>query len=266
TAVYPNYGSVTIQQTTTPKVTSVGYLGGPFIIGASDANTFLQLLSGSLVMQDKNGNNVDFTAYRTTVACTGTNAFGTSTPGHYVNVHRALVAFTADDNASFNAPPPRVALQEGGASVAGGTLSPYMTNAGLGFTGAFGCPPGGQYQSNASWKATYCPTGQQGQIFDYFTTQDFTNGLMFATDTNGNPLYQAIWTRHWGIGGPGVTSSYPTPPTGLTLKTTSASPGLPAGTYYYRITAANPLFGETLASTEVSITTTKTSGIALSWS
>src|SRR5256886_4201339 len=54
--------------------------------------------------------------------------------------------------------------------------------------------------------------------------------------------------------------------TGLTLKTTSASPGLPAGTYYYRITAANPLFGETLASTEVSITTTKTSGIALSWS
>jgi len=34
TAVYPNYGSVTIQQTTNPKVTSVGYLGGPFVIAA----------------------------------------------------------------------------------------------------------------------------------------------------------------------------------------------------------------------------------------
>src|SRR5256714_1513884 len=163
--VYPNYGSVTIQQTTNPKVTSVGSLGGPFVIAASDANTFLQLLSGSLVVQDKNGNNVDFTAYRTTVACSGaTNGFGGTAPGHYVNVHRALVAFSADDNLTFNSPPPRVALQEGGRAVTGGTLSPYMTNAGLGFTGAFGCPPGGQL-SGPSWKATYCPTGQQGQIF-----------------------------------------------------------------------------------------------------
>jgi len=81
--VYPNYGSVTIQQTTNPKVTSVGYLGGPFVIAASDANTFLQLLSGSLVVQDKNGNNVDFTAYRTTVACSGaTNGFGGTAPEH----------------------------------------------------------------------------------------------------------------------------------------------------------------------------------------
>jgi len=265
--VYPNYGSVTIQQTTNPKVTSVGYLGGPFVIAASDANTFLQLLSGSLVVQDKNGNNVDFTAYRTPVACSGaTNGFGGTAPGHYVNVHRALVAFSADDNLTFNSPPPRVALQDQGGAVSTGTLDPYMTNAGLKFTGAFGCPPGGQIASIPSLKTQFCPTGQQGLIFDYFSTLDFTNGLMFATDANGNPLYQAIWTPHWGIGGPGVTASFPTPPTGLTLKTTSASPGLPAGTYYYRITAANPLFGETLASTEVSITTTKTSGIALSWS
>src|SRR5438874_2050724 len=164
TTVYPNYGSVTIQQTTNPKVTSVGYLGGPFIIGASDANTFLQLLSGSLVVQDKNGTNVDFTAYRTTVACTGTNTPGNPNPGHYVNVHRALVAFSADDNLSFNAPPPRVALQEQGGTVSTGTLSPYMTNAGLGFTGAFGCPPGGQLASIPSLKTQFCPTGQQGLI------------------------------------------------------------------------------------------------------
>src|SRR5207248_3814543 len=141
-------------------------------------------------------------------------------------------------------------------------LDPYMKNAGLGFTGAFGCPPGGQLTTIPSYKTQYCPTGQQGQIFDYFTAQDFTDGLMFAHDANGKPLYQAIWTPHWGIGGPGVTASYPSPPTGLTLKTTSGS--LPAGTYAYRVSAANPLFGETLASTEVTITTSKTAGIALS--
>ena len=266
--VYPNYGSVTIQQTTNPKVTSVGYLGGPFVIAASDANTFLQLLSGSLVVQDKNGNNVDFTAYRTPVACSGaTNGFGGTAPGHYVNVHRALVAFSADDNLNFNSPPPRVALQEaqrGNAiGVGQGTLGPYMTNAGLAYTGAFGCPPGGYFTTVPVLKTKYCPTGQQGQIFDYFDTLDFTNGLMFATDANGNPLYQAIWTPHWSLAG-SVAPSLP-PPTGVSLKTTSASPGLPIGTYAYRVTELNSAAGETLPSTEVTITTKSAGGIAVSW-
>src|SRR5438552_2808 len=94
TTVYPTYGSVTIQQTTNPKVTSVGYLGGPFIIGASDANTFLQLLSGSLVVKDKNGNNVDFSAFSAVTPACGaagtTNGLGGTAPAHHVSIHRAM--------------------------------------------------------------------------------------------------------------------------------------------------------------------------------
>src|SRR5438552_774125 len=179
-----------------------------------------------------------------------TNGLGGTAPAHHVNVHRALVAFSADDNLSFNAPPPRVALLEWGHGVFTGILPKYMANAGLGFTGAFGCPPGGYLQSDPTNKATYCPTGQQGQIYDNFATSDFANGLMFATDANGNPLYQAIWTPHWDVAG--STFSYPTP-TGVTLKSTSGT--LPIGTYAYRVSAVNDAGGETLASMEVTITT-----------
>jgi type IV pilus assembly protein PilY1 len=191
--VYPQYSSVTVKQTTTPKVTSVGYLGGPFIIAASDAPTFLQLLSGALLATDSNGYPIDFTAFRTP----GTCSFGSTSSTHYVRIHRAQTQFSADDNTNFNAPPPRLALLATGSGVSNGILQNYLTSAGLNFTGAAGCPAGGVNATNPFT----CPTGgTPGAIYDTFDVADFASNLQNNTDASGLPLYTAIWTPHWDIG------------------------------------------------------------------
>ncbi len=104
TTVYPQYAAIALNA----SVTTVGYLGGPLVITATDAVTFLKLVQGTLIAKDTAGNNIDFTPFRTTKpATTGSCTFGVD---HYVNLHRAQVAFNASIVRSFSDTPPRLAL------------------------------------------------------------------------------------------------------------------------------------------------------------
>ncbi|MDB4960821.1 MAG: hypothetical protein JWP01_820 [Myxococcales bacterium] len=109
--VFPRFSSRTVDFAAGAR--TVRYLGGPFIIDATDAPLFMKLLSGSqlasgiLFAKDSANNNVDFTPFRT--GSEATCAFGT-TVGGYVNVHRAAVVFTAPAAKEFTSAPPRVAL------------------------------------------------------------------------------------------------------------------------------------------------------------
>ena len=102
-------------------VTTLRYLGGPFIIDASDAAKALDLLQ----------NDPDFALFR--------GAVGTATcaPGaaRGVVVHRANNQFTAPIARILNETPPRIALIDGGAL---NVLIDYLDNAGLNFPGAQG--------------------------------------------------------------------------------------------------------------------------------
>ncbi len=191
---YPQYPAKTIVHTTTnsTNVTTVGYLGGPFIISSTDAPTFTKLVQGTLIAKDSQNNTIDFTAFRSNK---GTCTYGTT---HYVNIHRAMVPFQAPLGKDFTAAPPRLALlatdkNTGTGTIYDGILETYLQAAGLDFTGAQGCPPGG---ANAS-KPAVCPNGgTPGQIFDIFDFADLKNNLE-AMKSSGKNLYQMVWLPHW---------------------------------------------------------------------
>ncbi|MBX3155457.1 MAG: hypothetical protein KF773_05630 [Deltaproteobacteria bacterium] len=192
-SIFPQYGATTVDA----SATRIQYNGGPFIIDAAHAATFTNLLQGAIIAQDDFGNNIDFLPFRSN---RNTCAFP-NPPAlqHYVRIHRAQAAFIANDNLSFSATPPRLALlatNNAGmtARVDDGILQKYLVNAGLAFTGANGCPPGGK---NAS-KKSICPNGgQPGQIYDTFDFADIKSNLHALTDGTGKPLYSSVWAPHW---------------------------------------------------------------------
>jgi hypothetical protein len=188
--VYPTYAAVAV----TNSVTEVGYLGGPFVIqSGSDATTFGKLLQGAITALDDNNNAIDFTPFRTTGTCSALGA------EFHVNLHRAQYGFWAEDNEDFTAAPPRLALLDQNQAgytntVYSGIMQSYLSNAGLGFSTAIGCPIGGYNVANK----TLCPNGTTpGQIFDLFDFADLSNNLVNAVGSNGKPLYGALWTPHW---------------------------------------------------------------------
>ena len=72
--------------------------------------------------------------------------------------------------------------------VSDGILQRYLKNAGLGFTGAGGCPPGGKNVSNPA----KCPRGGvAGQIYDTFDFADLASGKLNVAN------YKMLWTPHW---------------------------------------------------------------------
>lgn len=227
TTVSPGYKS----QVVSASVTSVGYLGGPFIIakgsGASDdVALFTQLLEGSVIAYDTNGDAIDFSPFRTFNSSGNQKAAPTSqcTLGtdHYVNIHQAQTSFSASIGKQFTSTPPRIALvnHDTGhisgtgsdpSGVVSGILSVYLSDAGLNFSTAGGCPTGGKNSSNSS----ICPTGtaKQGQIYDDFDLADVQNSslasktYLFAQNSSGVPLYAMLWTPHWATtaNGPSAT-------------------------------------------------------------
>ena len=103
--VFPTYASVSVSA----SATTVGYLGGPFVISnaGTDASTFLSLLKGSanggFDAQDAAGNTIDFSPFRSTATCN----LGST---HHVNIHRSAVLFNAPVRKAFASQPPRLAV------------------------------------------------------------------------------------------------------------------------------------------------------------
>jgi hypothetical protein len=195
TNIYPRYPSRVV----TPGNT-VSYLGGPFVILPSDAATFRKLLDNTISANDVYGNVIDFAKYRTrnatqTAAPTSGCTLGSD---HYVNIHRATSAFVANIGKAFGDVPPRLALLATNKNALTGTVSNnilqgYLTNAGLTYPGANGCPPLSVQATNTA----VCPNGAvSGQIYDSFDFEDFGNNQLTAT-VAGKPLYTMLWTPHW---------------------------------------------------------------------
>jgi len=132
TAVFPRWTARSIVNTPLVPATDVDtvrYYGGPFVIKANDATTFLRLISGTLTTptpkaitvtppavvppvttfpSDSSGNSISFAPFApfgAAPACT----FGTSNGGQVI-VHRANAGFTAPVAKAFSAAPPRLAL------------------------------------------------------------------------------------------------------------------------------------------------------------
>ena len=114
------------------------YLGGPFVILASDAPTFRKLLDNTITARDASNNIIDFSQYRTrnatqTAAPTTSCSIGID---HYVNIHRSTTAFVANIGKAFQAVPPRLALLATNknahtSTISNNILQAYLTNAGL---------------------------------------------------------------------------------------------------------------------------------------
>ena len=195
--VYPQYPSKTIS-----GAAKTNYLGGPFVILASDAPTFRKLLDNTITALDVYGNTIDFSPFRTRLATQGTAPTSSCTLGtdHYVNIHRTTTAFVANIGKAFQAVPPRLALLATNklahtGNIYNNILQAYLTNAGLNYSGANGCPPASVYAGNT----TVCPNGAvSGQIYDSFDFDDLVNNQLAAT-SGGSPLYTMLWTPHWEV-------------------------------------------------------------------
>ncbi|MEO6776242.1 MAG: hypothetical protein ABI467_25040, partial [Kofleriaceae bacterium] len=197
TTVYPQYPTKTLT-----GAAKANYLGGPFVILASDAPTFRKLLDNTITATDTSGNVIDFSPFRTRLATQpAPPTFGCSLgTDHYVNIHRSTTAFVANIGKAFQAVPPRLALLATNKNahtglVSNNILQAYLENAGLTYTGANGCPPASVEAGNAA----VCPSGAvSGQIYDSFDFDDLVNGQLAAT-SGGNPLYTMLWTPHWEV-------------------------------------------------------------------
>ena len=195
--VYPQYPTRSIT-----GAAKANYLGGPFVILASDAPTFRKLLDNTITARDTSNNIIDFSEYRTRLASQPAAPTSGCTLGtdHYVNVHRSTTAFVANIGKAFQAVPPRLALLATNklahtSNIFNNILQAYLTNAGLTYSGANGCPPASVEAGNVA----VCPNGAvSGQIYDSFDFDDLVNGQLAVT-SGGNPLYNMLWTPHWEV-------------------------------------------------------------------
>lgn len=200
--VYPRFSSKTLS-----GAAKVNYLGGPFVVLPSDAVTFRKLLDNTITAQDVNGNTIDFAPYRTRLGTQASPPTSSCTLGtdHYVNIHRSTTAFIANIGKAFQAVPPRLALlatdkNSHTSTVSNNILQAYLTNAGLTYTGANGCPPASVQAANSA----VCPSGAvSGQIYDSFDFDDIVNNQLAAT-SGGSPLYTMFWTPHWEVTHPTI--------------------------------------------------------------
>lgn len=222
TNLSPRFNSQTVGTT----VTTVRYAGGPFVITGADVTTFQNLMKGTLIAKDSQGNNIDFSPFSTFNTSghqsqPGTGDGCTLGTDHYVWIHQAQAQFTATVNKQFTQRPPRLALlawdkkntsgtgssgytTSGPGGVVYGILDKYLDDAGLDFSGAGGCPTDA-YNKTSSFM---CPHGAtNGQIYDTFDIQDLaasslsSKSGLFAVDASGNPKYTMLWTPHWDVSG-----------------------------------------------------------------
>ena len=197
--VYPTYNIAQVI-TAAAGVNTVRYSGGSFIIDKSDADTFIGLLRGTISAQD-NGVTINYAPWRLSdasgnpTACDFDKDWTTSTSGGWVNIHRALVDFTAPVPKLFNANPPRLALlalddNNSTGQLSNGILQGYLSRAGLTFTGANGCPTNSLHKTDTGT----CPNGDvSGEIYDTFDFDDVLNGRLVSSK------YKMFWAPHWQL-------------------------------------------------------------------
>ncbi|MFL5428469.1 MAG: hypothetical protein ACJ79M_02540 [Myxococcales bacterium] len=236
TLSYPTFPGVVVQHSTTPSanVSRVQYMGGTFVIDATDAPIFLQLLNGKIKVNDTFGNPIDFSTFakKTDIGACSYSFDGLATTfnngfanAHWVNIHQAQAQFYATDSRQMNSTPAKIALLQtaGGkegvgtpGGVIGDMLPQYLKSAGLNFTGAQGCSPTGYNakQVPAGGTTTNCPVGKKsGYIFDSFDVmdlQDLNELNQTYKDSLGQTknVYQNFWTPHWeGTTFPGCDGS-----------------------------------------------------------
>ncbi len=179
---YPHYadaGTGSLKTSSQPGWNTVQYMGGAFVIDATDAqNVFNFLKSGDSAVPAGTGTAGALSRYtdRTSCTCSGSSASATC---HFVNIHQAKVTFSGEVGKRMNQVPPKLALvdtasfslSDGGIQncnsfsfgsntscsntdvVAVGILDQYLANAGLLVTTN---PDGGSCAPNCS---IGCPQG-----------------------------------------------------------------------------------------------------------
>lgn len=184
----------TLNNTNTPRFTTVQYMGGPFVIDAADAQNVIEFL--------RSGTDPQATQFIT--ACAGSDT--PSTTCHFVQLHQSTIEFTAQIGKRINKTPPKIALVDSASagSVSSGILNTYLDNAGLDFTGAAGCPAG---------TFSGCKLAP-GQIYDTFdankdliSTATDAYGLLNRLGADGKPMYKVFWAPHW-VGGNSTYTQY----------------------------------------------------------
>lgn len=183
-ASIPSYTAVTLSTT---GFTNIQYLGGPFLFSAQDAANVLGFL--------QNSSDPAITQFTTPCTCGAFSAPPTFTC-HYVQMHQATISFNAYVGKRLNVVPQKLAVVDSGAGVVS-VLQNYLSNAGLNFPGAAGCPAG---------TTSGCTTnaGSPGVIYDRFdaitdlvSSATDTYGLINRKTAAGRLLYSVLWLPHW---------------------------------------------------------------------
>jgi type IV pilus assembly protein PilY1 len=165
------------------KRTRLRYMGGPFIVDATEAARAVELIRS----------HPDFSLFRGNEPTVPS----TCNPGAYFNVrvHRANNAFVAPIARIMNEVPPPIALVRGRNTTNAGSveiLVAYLNNAGLNFAGAQGI-----FSEDET---------KRGKIFDVLDQDaDLTSssvypyGKLNAPDPKapGKTYYKVMWSPHW---------------------------------------------------------------------
>lgn len=245
----PAYPKVTAL-TKASGFTDIQYMGGPFVIHASDAQQVIEFIQNGDGIRTKipaaavgavPARTVDvlseFTGNLSSVAslkaraggffdvCTGPKLTinglfpSGASPGtaHYVNMHQALISFSANVSRRLGVAPPKIALlnrqsngdSTGASSVSGLLiLDAYLGNAGLYLTNSLtnvdsgGCPPG--TQETCAVNGSTAGTKNGGFIYDNIDANGdlvpqvgLPNGVLGTKDAFGQNVYGVMWSPHW---------------------------------------------------------------------
>jgi type IV pilus assembly protein PilY1 len=166
------------------SVTTVRYMGAPFVIDASQKARALDLLK----------THADFEKFRGPEGAPDCKPKTTADQRYYVRIHEAHNAFVAPVARIINEIPPPIALAKGYnefSSTAGSVkiLEEYLERAGLMFTGA---------------KGTF---DSHGLIFDVLTEEDmatqpgYPKGKLNAPHPTkpNKTYYNVMWAPHWDL-------------------------------------------------------------------
>ncbi|TQF15617.1 hypothetical protein FJV41_12550 [Myxococcus llanfairpwllgwyngyllgogerychwyrndrobwllllantysiliogogogochensis] len=198
----PFFTAATLNNTvTSPRFSTVRYMGGAFIIDAADAKYVIDFIrSGTGDLSPEK--------FRTTCA-NDCSTFKNNSGCHHVRMHQSTIEFTAPVARRINRVPPKIALldlsdgtnSDGDPLVKGGMLDDYLRNAGLDFPGAGGCPEGTTSGCTLNSKKPGLIYDALHANVDLISTASFTKGLINAVDpVTQKPRYKVFWAPHWEIG------------------------------------------------------------------